>query len=145
MNEHRHRHCDRRDRDRQGPSRQDIADAVKTVAGAKVPGTPRLAALRVIESLGLPFCVEERRVKEVSITSGDPTHGAKRSDDHLSRYVVELPIAKVSDDAVHGFFCPECDEGERARYRYRATHHIAGGESLWCLSCEEKLYGEEWG
>lgn len=139
-------HRDRQQRsDRKGPSRHAIRDALDNVVGHKIPGTPMLSTARLLsEHFGTPFAVETRRVTDIRIQRGDPRHGAKRSDDHVSRYEVELPLGEVGADAFEGVRCPHCG-GTDGLYRYHANHHIAGSQTLFCLDCEEVLYSEEWG
>lgn len=137
----------RRDPDRRqrGPSPQALKDALDTVDSHTVPGTPPVSALTtVLDAFSPPFAVGERRVRAVSIRDGDPVHGEKRSDDHVSAYVVELPLAAVDADAFDGASCPSCGGGVAA-YKYSTYHHIAGGHTLSCATCETALHSEEWG
>lgn len=83
-------------------------------------------------------------MREIGITRGEPMHGAKRSDDHISSYTLALPIAQIDDDAVPGGVCPECGH-DRGEYHYSAYHHISGHEAITCEQCEETLHSEDWG
>lgn len=134
-----------RGRGGRGPSERHISKALKAVAKHDVPGTPKVGTLKVLREIHeSERTTDTRTVRDFSITRGDPQHGAHRSDDHIGRYEVELPIEEVEDEVTHGDTCPECG-GERALYKYHAHHYIAGGESLLCLQCEELLHSEEWG
>ncbi len=130
---------------RRGPTPKQVQKALEDVADHDVPGTPNVGALKALKEVhSTEWAVDEREVRDFRVTRGDPQHGAHRSDDHVGRYELELPIYQVDDEAVPGHECPECG-GERALYKYHANHFIAGSESIFCLSCEVKLYGEEWG
>lgn len=134
-----------RDQRRRGPPADAIADAADECQTHNVPGTPDVRALKVLrDGMALPLEVGDRKVVEASITDGDPQHGALRSDDHIGRYEVELPFAAVSPDTHEGDACHECG-ASRALYRYSANHHISGYERLYCLTCEEQVYSEDWG
>lgn len=131
--------------DRRGPSRRAIKDALDEVADHAIPGTPRAGAVKILrDGVAFPVEVEDRHVTDARIKRGDPQHGAHRSDDHISRYVVETPLAGISNEAVPGSVCPHCG-GTDAEYSYRAHHYIAGGEAVECLTCGETLHSEEWG
>lgn len=128
-----------------GPSERQITRALDALGAHDVPGTPRVGALEVLNEVhDSETCTETRTLRGFSITRGDPQHGALRSDDHVGRYEVALPFAEVDDDACPLDACPECD-ADRAVYKYNAHHYIAGGESLFCATCEANIYSEEWG
>lgn len=136
---------DRRRPDPRGPSREEIAEAIEAVLDHEVPGTPPMSAVRTIQdSIGLPFSVEDRTIKDARITLGDPDHGAMRSDDHVGGYEVILPFSDVKSEVVVADQCPECGIGNEALYRYRTMHNIAGNEVVFCANCESKLHCEEW-
>lgn len=139
------REIESRRHDRRGPSRRDIKNATEDVADHEIPGTPNLSTLSIIKAgINIPFEVEGRRVTGLRIQEGRPEHGELRSDPHISRYEVEFPLSEVDPAVLEGDACPHCG-GERGKYRYNAHHHIAGGESVWCLRCEEQLYDKSWG
>ena len=128
-----------------GPSERDIKKALDDLATHDVPGEPRLRTLKILDGLHeSETCTDTRDLRGFSITRGDPQHGAYRSDDHIGRYELALPLAEVDEEAHPTDECPECG-GERAVYKYRAHHYIAGSESLFCETCETKLWGEDWG
>lgn len=127
-----------------GPSQEEIADAMDEVFNHSVPGTPRTGASKLVrEKFDLPTLVGTRKVKEIKIAHGNPRHGAMRSDDHLSKYEVELPLAEVSNEVVRENAC-SCGCGT-ALYRYQAHHNIAGSEVILCTRCEETHHEERWG
>lgn len=129
---------------RRGPSQKQIDRALQQVADHDVPGTPHVGTLKVLQEIHeTERMTDTRRVRDLSITRGDPQHGAYRSDDHVGRYVVALPFAEVDGDTFEGDTCPECG-GDRAVYKYRAHHFIAGSESLFCARCETNHNSEEW-
>lgn len=131
--------------DRRGPPPRAVAEALEQVADHDVPGTPPVSALSVLaEVAATEWTTDTREVRDFSITSGDPQHGAHRSDDHVGRYEVELPVAEVADDAADGDRCPECGH-DRARFHYSAHHYIAGSESVVCPRCEHEYHSERWG
>ena len=139
-----HRAARNRGRQQRGPSTRRINSALESVADHDIPGMPGVGDLKVLEHVhDSEWTVETREVREFSITKGDPRHGEKRSDDHVGRYEVEFPL-READIPEFPEECPECG-GERGLYRYRAHHNIAGGETVWCLSCEHQLHSEEWG
>jgi len=139
------REIESRRADRRGPSPRRIGEALDTIAAHDVPGQPRAGTLKVLRELhDSEWTTDTRNVRDFSITRGDPQHGAHRSDDHIGRYQLELPLSEVSDEAVCGSECPHCDN-TGALYKYRAHHHIAGSESVFCLQCEEVLYSKKWG
>lgn len=127
-----------------GPSADRVNEALEAVASHDIPGTPPVSELKVLKQVhSSEWRIENRRVRYFSITPGDPQHGAMRSDTHVGRYEVEVPIAEIGVPGI-GSKCPECGH-RRALYRYRTHHNIAGSESVFCLRCEEKLHGEDWG
>lgn len=122
-----------------------VRQARDHVSKSDLPGTPDLSHARILQEIGLPEWCGSRKVLGLSITRGDPQHGAKRSDDHVGLFEVEAPLSEIEDVPD---VCPECDPGigtERGRYRYQATHFIAGSETVFCTNCEEVLYSEDWG
>lgn len=124
----------RRTHDRRAPTPQDVADALEEIARHDIPGTPPVSALRTLREVGgTSWHTEERGVRRFSIKRGDPQHGAHRSDDHISDYVVSFRRQ-----------CPECG-CETAVYEYRAHHHIAGSEAIVCDRCDHVHHNEEWG
>jgi len=135
-----------RDRGRQqrGPSTSRINSALEAVADHDIPGTPPVTELEVLEHVhDSEWSVETRDVRDFSITRGDPQHGALRSDDHVGRYEVAFPLHEAGLPGSPRQ-CPECG-GERGLYKYRAHHHIAGSESIYCLACEHQIHSEDWG
>lgn len=82
---------------------------------------------------GAPIEVGGRKVRSYSITSGDPTHGEMRSDDHVGRYEVEHPRR-----------CPDCGYPTLV-YEYHAHHFIAGGDKTYCEACETVHDSNDWG
>ena len=139
------RAVENRRHDRRGPSESRIAAALETVATHDVPGTPRAGTLKVLRHLHeSDRKTDTRTVRDFSIRRGKPRHGAKRSDDHVGEYEVELPATEVTDDVLPGDACPECNH-ERVRYDYHAFHYIAGGEAITCARCEATLHEDEWG
>lgn len=140
-----HREIESRRANRRGPTPDEVEKALHKVATHDVPGMPNVHVMRVLQEVHeAEWDVDTRRLVDFGITTGDPQHGAMRSDDHVSRYVLRLPIVEVNDGTFHGTECPECG-GEMALYKYQAHHHIAGSESLFCTTCEEELWSEEWG
>ena len=127
------------------PSERAIQSALQKIADHDVPGTPPVGAFKVLNRIhDSEWQIQNRTVESFSITTGRPRHGALRSDDHIGRYELRLPIAEVDDETVHGDSCPECG-GETALYRYSAHHHIAGSQSVFCLRCEQQLHSDDWG
>lgn len=132
-------------RGRRGPSTQRVKDALDAVASHDVPGTPSVGELKVLKHVhDSEWTVENRHVRSFSITKGDPQHGEYRSDDHVGAYELVVPFEEIDRETVPGHECPECGNW-KALYKYRATHFIAGSESIFCLRCEAKVWGEEWG
>lgn len=128
-----------------GPPTDQLVDAIDAILSHDVPGTPPIGAITTIQkATSLPFSVGSRTVKSVSITRGKPQHGAFRSDTHIGRYEVELPLYEVDRETVTVDECPECGE-QTAVFSYSAHHYIAGSESISCSSCDETHYSEEWG
>lgn len=135
---------DRRGRHR-GPSERDIRSALSTVEDHDVPGTPSVGAASTLQHVDNDALeAGTRMLRDVSVKPGDPEHGAHRSDPHIKRYKLDLPAREVDGEVLAGEACPECGH-EMVRYKYRAHHFIAGSESLFCLGCEAKLWGEDWG
>lgn len=112
----------------------DVAEALEHLSNHSVQGTPELWAIRTLEEAHIspPIRVGRRTVREWSVQHGDPQHGAHRSDDHISSYVVVVPRR-----------CPECGN-EYAVYDYSAHHNIAASEALYCDMCERVHESEEW-
>ena len=126
-----------------GMTAEQIGDAVDEIENLSIPGTPPVRLARAIQRDQVPRQVGRRKVTDVSVTDGRPMHGAMRSDDHIGRFEIELPISEIDHETVEGRRC-ECG-GVDALYRYSASHHIAGSETVFCLDCEEQLYNERWG
>jgi len=120
-----------------GPEPEEIADAFEEFRHGEVTDLPSVNAVRVLEeaSIGFPVTVGYLRILDARITRGEPRHGAKRSDDHISGYEVEYPEK-----------CPEADcHSERTRYKYSANGFEFGYEKTFCPSCETVHDSEEWG
>lgn len=123
-----------------------------------VPGTPDLRMARLIQTMGIPDWCGARQVHDVRIQKGDPVDGAARSDDHISRFEIEIPWSEINWDDVSGQkigrenlrrrgyaeVCEECG-CDRAMYVYSATHFISGFERVYCPDCETVYAHEEWG
>lgn len=126
---------DRR-RQSEGPSPDDIRDALTELLTHDVPGTPSMRALRTLQSAGItpPIDVGQRTVRSWSIANGRPRHGEMRSDDHVSGYDVEYR----GDNP-----CYECGNG-RLRYEYNAYHHISGSMRVYCPRCKDVKEEESW-
>jgi len=107
---------------------------------------PPAWVVKELLSLGLPYEGRNYRVKDADWTHGDPQHGAKRSDDHVSLWEVVGPLSKMERDIDGGIpdACPECG-GTTGLYRERSHHHIAGSEAAFCVKCEAKVWGRDWG
>jgi len=117
-----------------GADPEEVRRALRAIRDAGPEDLPPTWALRTAtEAFDTPLHVGTTRVRRASITAGDPTHGAYRSDDHISRYRADLNGA-----------CPECDRGT-IRVNYRATHHMAGAHRVECKRCGAVLVSEEWG
>lgn len=155
MTEH-HKHHDRTDHEREarrrrrpdrghrGPSTKRINSALEAVESHAVPGQPPATELKVLKHVhDSEWNVGDRRIREFQIASGKPMRGELRSDDHISRYELELPLHEVDDATIPGATCPECG-GRDVLYKYHANHHIAGYRSVFCLDCEERLHHNEW-
>lgn len=138
------RHLDRTDhrraaearrRDRRGPTEEQIARALSEVESHDIPGTPHVGVLKVLSAtdMSLPIHAGSRVLRAFSVRSGDPRHGAKRSDDHVGHYTVAYPGE-----------CPSCDHDVLV-FEYSAYHYIAGGDSIACDACEYVVESDEWG
>lgn len=127
-----------------GPEPGTLCEAIAEIESHAVPGLVSIDVLRTIESAaGFPFSVGTRTIDEASIRSGDPQHGAKRSDAHVRLYEMKLPIReldyeaidteKIDLDVATGIPEPSCDECENreAFYRYQDHQH----EVRWVIVC----------
>lgn len=124
----------RHDRRYSEPPAEVIESAVEEVRTHDIPGLPPVSAAKLIrEHVGLPLEAGDRELVAVRIQEGDPLHGAKRSEDHISSYTIE-----------HEQECPECGYG-KARYIFTAHHFIAGGERIECPECGYVHHSDEWG
>lgn len=128
-----------------GPTGKQIQRALDAVLEADIPGTPSAShAAALKDGVSLPVEAESRVVRHISITQGDPQHGAYRSDTHVSGYTVAFPLAEAKPDAGVPDECPEC-ASLTGVFNYRAHHYIAGSESITCEECDKTLYSHEWG
>lgn len=140
LDEQRH---DRREAPTRGPTDDDISRALLAAAEADIPGAPPVGAAKILCHLAPRERTtgNGRRIETVRITHGDPQHGAKRSDDHISRYDIVAPLEQVHHSPDE---CPECDS-QSARYVSHAKHYLAGYEVIECARCEHEIWGESWG
>lgn len=127
----------RRDDVSHGPTPDEITDALDALLDHGVPGTPRVGVLKTLEAAGITptLRVHDRVIRGWSIESGNPTHGAMRSDDHVGHYEVEY-----TDDSKA---CPECGS-HRLVYDYSAYHNISGSKHISCTVCHETVEREDW-
>lgn len=135
---------DNRRRRQRNPDPDTVDRAKHAVGSHDVPGTPNVQALKVLDHV--PREVHEtdtREVRNYSIRAGKPRHGAKRSDDHIGRYVIALPLAEVDDEVLVDPRCPDCG-CDRGVYDYQAYHYISANEAIICDHCEAVLHGESW-
>lgn len=138
MNDQRHDH-DRMPRGPHGldrrpahPTPDRISEALDVVYRLNMPDVPPVWAAKVLsEAVSTPIYVGDMVIRSMSIQSGDPEHGAMRSDDHISGFEAYYPKD-----------CPECPAG-MATYEYRAHHHMAGSVSETC-DCGHVHEQEEW-
>lgn len=120
-------------RDAAHPDPDRIAKALDAFLTANYPATPPTWAAKVLaECCGTPIHVRDMTITTITVTSGNPQHGAYRSDDHIGSLEVRRPKE-----------CPECPAG-MATYEYRAHHHMSGSEHDEC-ACGHVHHHEEWG
>lgn len=139
-----------------GPSPDEYAEAIGEVTSHDLPGTPSIESIRTICSAGrLPLSIGRRTLREASIETGS-SHGAKRSDAHVSRYELVAPIRQFDSEVLsesevvelegdHGQHDPHCVEcgGREAIYRYNVNHFISGHQSILCARCAAVFDKEE--
>lgn len=138
-----------------GPEEDTLAEAITAITDHAVPGTPGVNAIETIQSAaGFPFSVGSRTVREASIKSGNPSHGAMRSSNHVDYYEVVLPIRELQYDEVdvdaidlelsEGVPEPSCGEciSREAVFRYRATQHTVLSEVV-CEQCDAVIHRHE--
>jgi hypothetical protein len=119
-----------------GPDPDALGEAIGKLATFNLPGTPPVWAVsRYLDAASFPLSVGQRTIKTARITNGEPMHGAKRSDDHISRLKVLFERREP---------CPECN-GTTFLFEYDAHHHMAGSQSLGCRTCDHVVESDEWG
>lgn len=132
----------RTDTDRLNQARRQIAEAAPD-------GVPPLWALRTLKQAeALPHYAGGTIVLDWERRSGDPHHGAMRTDDHVSAYEADVPLTGSVDphkaetvDLTDG--CPQCGH-DRGEFSYSTYHHIAGHAGLSCGSCGHEILNEAW-
>lgn len=135
-----------------GPEEDTLAEAIEAITDHAVPGTPGVNVIETIQSAaGFPFSVGSRTVREASIKSGNPSHGAMRTDAHVSYYEIVLPIRELQYDEVdvdaidlelaEGVHEPSCDgcASREAIFRYRASQHTVLSEVV-CEQCDAVIH-----
>lgn len=109
---------------------REAVDAIRRTEPDEVPPTWALDTLAY--DRGTPIWIDDREIREISIRSGSPGHGALRSDDHVGEYEIE-----------YDGHCPSCRDA-RLRFSYGSYHHIAGYFSVECTECGGEIESEEW-
>lgn len=122
---------------RYGPTPEDIKDALDGVLNILGDELPPIGVVKTLEDARIsgPVKVHDREVVDWQITPGSPEHGELRSDDHISKWVVEYHGEEV---------CHNC-ESTRVRFDYLANHHISGRYSKECAFCGKIHEEEYWG
>lgn len=111
-----------------------IGDALDTVLRAPLTEEPSVAHARTINrAISLPYTHAETTIHAVSVTEGDPQHGAKRSDAHVGLWDISGHTDKTM----------ECGH-RRARYKHRANHYISGSVLLSCEECDHDEINKVW-
>lgn len=121
----------RREREPRGveTAAESVADSLTSGEEPSVPGVRDVRALKRFASP--PYHIGDVTVRSVTVTDGDPQHGALMSAAHVSGLKAQFP-----------FECPECPAG-RATFDYQRHHNIAGRESLTC-DCGYTHFDREW-
>ena len=118
----------------EGDSPGEIQDALEAALTTDLTEDIRTRFAKVLErNIRFPYTYGDRTINGVATRSGDPMHGEKRSDDHISFW------------SVTGMTNPPLDCGHRhATYKYRAYHHISGSVLLTCEECDHTQIDESW-
>ena len=110
----------------------DVLEQIENLHGTDVPATPVAKAIE--STFTMPIAVGNVRIDELSITRGNPQHGALRSDDHVGRYTAQQPA-----------YCETCETQTTHEITYRAHHYIAGSHAAHCTLCDTATIDEDWG
>lgn len=118
----------------EGASPETIQDALETALTTDLTKEIPTRFATVIERhVTLPYTHDGRTINEVATRSGEPMHGAKRSDRHISYW------------SVTGKTNPPLDCGHRrATYEHQAYHYISGSVLLTCEKCDHTQLDDSW-
>jgi hypothetical protein len=126
-------------RRRNEPTPEQVAEAKqrayeRLVEHEDAPLGPGVGTLRTLQRAEEPpHALDGGAVIEsFKIRSGDPQHGAHRSDPHVSRIEAIVPVE-----------CPECGH-DSAVFEYSAFHFISGSRSTVCRRCNHTIDAEDW-
>ena len=112
---------------------EEVTDALQRVLSCGPKSQPNVRDAKIVtRSFGLPITIEHKTIRELRVAKGDPTHGAKRSDDYVSKFEVEYPGR-----------CDECGNGQLV-YMYSINNMWYGGQDIRCEVCDTTLFEEVW-